>query len=131
MSRPGSDHSMRQPRQKPAGWLAASRGCPTPNAEKNRHRASAGSGEAFLLRLTSFFMRPPPFPHASPLPSFCTVPTPARRTPSLSESLRQIAAWLSGRQPKPTRRERELEERAIERLAEELAEAERAGQGGK
>jgi hypothetical protein len=74
-------------------------------------------------------MRPPPYPHASPLPSFCVVPAPARRTPTFSESLPQIAAWWTGdrRSLKERIREREL----IERLAEELAEAERAGQGEK
>ena len=74
-------------------------------------------------------MRPPPIPHASPLPSFCTVPAPARRAPTLSESLREIRAWWTGK--RPTLRERQIEEKAIERLAEEIAEAERAGQGGK
>lgn len=73
-------------------------------------------------------MRPPPYPHASPLPSFCVVPAPARRTPTFSESLRQIAAWWTGKRPSL---EGQIRARKIvERLAEELAEAERAG-GGK
>ena len=59
-------------------------------------------------------MRPPPIPHASPLPSFCTVPAPARRTPTLSESLREIRAWWTGKRPslQAQIRERDLVESA-------------------
>jgi hypothetical protein len=70
-------------------------------------------------------MIPPRHPSASPLPSFCTVPTPARRTPTLSESLRQIAAWWRGKRPSLQERIRERD--LVERLAAEIEEAERGG----
>jgi hypothetical protein len=55
---------------------------------------------------------------ASPLPSFCVVPT--RRVPSFAETIRSIWRWLRGVQP--NWRERLAEQQAIERLAQELDE---------
>ena len=62
-----------------------------------------------------------PRPSVSPLYSFCstrhdTVP----RYVSFSETLQAIIRHVTGR-PRPTQRERWLAEKAIERLAEEMA----------
>jgi hypothetical protein len=61
----------------------------------------------------------------SPLHSFCTVSTqPVPRTVTIVEALRQIVAWWRGK--KPSYRQQVLEARIVERLAEEIAEQERA-----
>lgn len=65
-------------------------------------------------------MRPPPIPHASPLPSFATRPHVAPRPVSFAELLRAIIAWWKGRPP--TLRKRQIEQQRVDRLAEELAE---------
>jgi hypothetical protein len=46
--------------------------------------------------------------------------TPHRAPGSLADSLLEIWRYLTGRQPKPTQRERQLEQAAIERLVAEL-----------
>jgi hypothetical protein len=66
--------------------------------------------------IVAFSMRPPPF--------FATT----RRTPTLSESLRAIRAWWTGK--RPSLRAQIREQNLVERLAAEIEEAERAG-GGK
>jgi len=58
----------------------------------------------------------------SPLYSFCTVPT--HRVVSFSAALRSIVSWLTGRQPKASKSEVQLEQRIVDLLAEELAENE-------
>jgi hypothetical protein len=64
----------------------------------------------------------PPFPHASPLPSFCVVPV--RPTPPLAESLRQIIRWWRG--DRPTLKQQIQQAKAVALLAEQLeAETER------
>jgi hypothetical protein len=72
-------------------------------------------------------MRAPPHYSVSPLPSIATVST--QPTVSFVESLRAIWRWWRP-QPVPLR-ERIREREWVERLAEELAEAERAGPGEK
>jgi hypothetical protein len=57
----------------------------------------------------------------SPLPSFAVVPTYAAPA-SFSETLKAVLRWISGRQPRQTARERQLEALTIERLAQELDE---------
>jgi hypothetical protein len=64
-------------------------------------------------------MRPPDRYSASPLHSFCVVPT--RHVSSFAETIRAIIAWWRG--VHPNWRERFAEQRLIERLAQELAEA--------
>jgi hypothetical protein len=59
-----------------------------------------------------------------PLWSFASASRPSRGKPvSFAEAVKAVWRWAAGRQPKPTLRERIAEERLIERLAEELAEA--------
>jgi hypothetical protein len=65
-------------------------------------------------------MQPPPFPHAGPLLSIATRPG-APRSISMVEALGEIFGWLTRRPP--TAREKQLEAKAIERLAAELREA--------
>jgi hypothetical protein len=59
----------------------------------------------------------------TPLPSFATVPA---RPVSFVAMLRSVWRWVSGRQPKPSLRDRIRDERLIDALAEEM-EAEEAG----
>jgi hypothetical protein len=63
-------------------------------------------------------MRPPDRYSASPLYSFCVVPT--RHSPPFAETTKAVLRWITGRQPRQTARERQLEALAIERLAQEL-----------
>jgi hypothetical protein len=65
-------------------------------------------------------MTPLPRPSASPLPSFCVVPT--RHSLSFAETTKAVLRWIPGRQPRQTARERQLEALTIERLAQELDE---------
>ena len=74
-------------------------------------------------------MQPLPRPSVSPLYSFCSVPTV--RQPSFSAALRSIIAWLTGRQPKVSRSEQQLEQRIVDLLAEELEENEPPAQTAK
>jgi hypothetical protein len=60
----------------------------------------------------------------SPYYSFVTVS--ARPVPSFAESLRSVWSWMTGRQPKPTLRERAREARLIDALAEQMAEEDSA-----
>ena len=71
-------------------------------------------------------MRPPDRYSASPWYSFVTVPT--QHSPSLAETVRAIWRWATGRQPKPTQRERQFAEAVIARLADEMDD-EAAGPG--
>jgi hypothetical protein len=65
--------------------------------------------------------RPPERYSASPLPSWATArPNVVPRYVSFSETLQAIWQHLSGR-PRPSMRERWLAEKAIDRLAEEMA----------
>ena len=59
-----------------------------------------------------------PRPSASPLPSYCSVTTV--RQPSFADALRAVIAWLTNRQPKPSKSELQFQDRLIERLAAEL-----------
>jgi hypothetical protein len=61
-----------------------------------------------------------PRPSVSPLYSFCTIST--HRVVSFSAALRSIIAWLSGRQPKPSKSEVQFEQRIVDLLAVELEE---------
>ena len=63
----------------------------------------------------------------SPLYSFVTVPS--HRELSFSAALGRIVRWLTGRQPKPTQRELQLEAAIIERLAAEMADETSLGGG--
>jgi hypothetical protein len=54
----------------------------------------------------------------SPLHSFVTVPT--HRAQPFSATLRSIIAWLAGRQPQVSKSERQMEQRIVDLLAEEL-----------
>lgn len=65
-------------------------------------------------------MTPLSRPSASPLPSFCIVPT--RHSPSFAEITKAVLRWITGREPRQTARERHLEALTIERLAQELEE---------
>ena len=68
-------------------------------------------------------MRPPPIPHASPLPSFCTRPEgafPITRRVSFAEALGQVVGWPRGRQPDWRQRVREA--KWVDLLAEEFPE---------
>jgi hypothetical protein len=65
-------------------------------------------------------MRPPDRYSASPLYSFCVVPT--RHSPSFAQTTKAVFRWITGRQPRQTARERQLEALTIERLAQELDE---------
>jgi hypothetical protein len=66
-------------------------------------------------------MQPLPHPSVSPLPSFCHVRSdPVRRYMSFQETVQAIIRHLTGR-PRPSMRERWLAEKAVERLAEEMA----------
>jgi len=53
------------------------------------------------------------------------------RQPSFSAALRSIIAWLTGRQPKVSRSEQQLEQRIVDLLAEELEENEPPAQTAK
>lgn len=70
-------------------------------------------------------MVPPRHYHASPLPSFCTIPAPIERTPSFVETLLAIWTWWRGAQP--SWKDRVREARAIDALVEEMAEEGRMG----
>jgi hypothetical protein len=67
-------------------------------------------------------MEAPPRYSVSPYYSFVTVPS--RPAVSFSASLRSIIAWLTNRQPTPPKSEIQLEQRIIDLLVEEMAEAE-------
>ena len=56
----------------------------------------------------------------SPFYSFVTVPV--QRSPPLAETVGALWRWVTGRQPKPTQRERQLAEAVIERLVAEMDE---------
>ena len=71
---------------------------------------------------TCGFMEAPRRYSVSPLPSFCVVPAPTHRVPSLLESLKSIWRWW--RQPKPTLSEQFREAKLIAALAQELEENE-------
>jgi hypothetical protein len=64
----------------------------------------------------------PPRPSVSPLPSYASRPELIHLV-SFSDACRQIGRWITGRKPRQTMRERQLEAKVVERLAEELAEA--------
>lgn len=63
------------------------------------------------------------------LSSYATRPGYAARPVNFPDMLRTVWRWLTGRQPKPTMRQRMLEVRLVERLAEELEAAEVAAKG--
>jgi hypothetical protein len=67
-------------------------------------------------------MQPLPRPSVSPLYSFCSIPT--RRSPPFTESLKAIWSWLRGKPP--SFRESVRQANLIERLAEEMRQAEEA-----
>jgi hypothetical protein len=72
-------------------------------------------------------MTPLPCRSVSPLPSWASRPgvIPTRRVPSFGESLKSIWTWLRGGE-RSTLRQMFAEQRVVERLAEELAEADAA-----
>jgi hypothetical protein len=61
----------------------------------------------------------PPSPSVSPLPSFASRPDFVARPVSFVDMARSLWSWVTGR--KPTTRERMLEARLVDALAEELA----------
>jgi hypothetical protein len=68
-------------------------------------------------------MQPPlPHPSVSPLPSYCTVATPACPVPFFDQ-LAAIARWIVPRlRPRPGLRDAAFVELAVDQLAEEIAE---------
>jgi hypothetical protein len=64
-------------------------------------------------------MRAPDRYSVSPLHSFCTVPV--HRTPSFAETVKAVWRWVTGHHALPLR-ERIIEQRVVERLAEEIEE---------
>jgi hypothetical protein len=62
----------------------------------------------------------PPRYSVSPLPSISTHIDVVPRYVSFPETAKAVWRWVSGR-PRPTQRERQVEQAVIERLAEELA----------
>jgi hypothetical protein len=68
-----------------------------------------------------------PTPHAGPLPSWASRPgVPPHGPASLPDALRLIIRWLFNRHPKPSPRDKQLEEAALTRIAEELEAEEEA-----
>jgi hypothetical protein len=66
-------------------------------------------------------MRPLPHPSANPLPSWASRPaTPYTHVVPFTDACRQIGRWITGRKPRQTMRERQLEAAAVERLVDEL-----------
>ena len=70
-------------------------------------------------------MEPPRTPHASPLPSYASrtgyLPT---RAPPMADALNAIWRWLWPARRSPPLSEQVAEQRVIDRLVEEIAEAE-------
>jgi len=64
----------------------------------------------------------------SPLHSFVTVPT--HRAQPFSATLRSIIAWLTNRQPKPSKSEEQFAQRIVDLLAAELEEDEPPAEAG-
>jgi hypothetical protein len=60
-------------------------------------------------------MPPLPRPSVTPLPAYASLPT--HRAPSFVDALKAIVAWLRG--TKPSRSEVQLQDRLVERLAED------------
>ena len=67
----------------------------------------------------------PPNPSVSPLPSYAVRPGyVARPMPPMTEMVRSIWQWWTGRGPTPTLREMVRDEKLVEAMAKELADAE-------
>jgi hypothetical protein len=59
-----------------------------------------------------------PNPSVSPLHSFAS--TPVRRTPSFAETVGAVMRWMTGRRRPAPPRERQIEARLVDEIAEHL-----------
>jgi hypothetical protein len=82
------------------------------------------AGPTVLWKGRADLMETPNLPRYSVSPpySFASgIPVPAYRVHSLADSVRAIFRWVSGRGPKPSQSERQLEAKIVAKLAEEIA----------